>query len=125
MRKLTLLSLFWLGSMTLAVGQELESPNGELEMEFSLESGGMPTYELEYKDETVIEESHLGFELKDAEDLLKNFRIKETKTTSYDETWNPVWGEESEVRNNYNELEVQLVQEGTDREMIIRFRLFK
>lgn len=124
MRKLTLLSLFWLGSMAVAVGQELKSPNGELEMEFSLENGGMPTYELEYKNKNVIEESHLGFDLKNTEDLLKNFRIKNSKTTTFDEIWNPVWGEQNEIRNHYNELEVQLVQEETDRVMIIRFRLF-
>lgn len=124
MKKLNFLSLFWMATLGVASAQELESPNGELEMEFSIKEGGVPAYELEYKDKAVIEESTLGFELKDDEDLLKNFRIKDTKTSTFDETWEPVWGEQSEIRNHYNELEVQLVQEETGREMIIRFRLF-
>ena len=124
MRKLTLLSLSLLSMVTVAGAQELKSPNGEFEMEFSLEEGGMPTYELEYKDKTVIEPSHLGFDLKDKEDLLTDFRIKNTSTSTFDGTWEPVWGEQSEIRNHYNELEVQLVQEGTNREVTLRFRLF-
>ena len=55
---------------------------------------------------------------------MTGFTIKDTKTSTFDETWKPVWGEESSIRNHYNELEVTLNQPSNDRYMIIRFRLF-
>ncbi|GLB51453.1 alpha-glucosidase [Neptunitalea chrysea] len=105
--------------------QELKSPNGNFEMKFALLSDGTPTYELSYKGEEVIKTSKLGLELKDDEkSLLNDFSVTDTKTASFDETWKPVWGEETEIRNHYNELAVTLNQKGTDRIMIVRFRLF-
>ena len=124
MKRALLLSFIWLTAVNIAVAQELKSPDGNLEMEFSLQEDGTPVYQLDYKDKEVIESSKLGLDLKDAEDLLSGFSISSTNTSTFDETWKPVWGETSEIRNNYNELEVQLEQESTDRTMIIRFRLF-
>lgn len=124
MKRALLLSFIWLTAVNIAIAQELKSPDGNLEMEFSLQEDGTPVYQLDYKDKEVIESSKLGLDLKDAEDLLSGFSISSTNTSTFDETWKPVWGETSEIRNNYNELEVQLEQESTDRTMIIRFRLF-
>ncbi|WP_298530795.1 glycoside hydrolase family 97 protein [uncultured Algibacter sp.] len=105
--------------------QELISPDGELIMSFSLKNNGMPTYQLSYKNQEVIKESHLGLELKhDEKSLLNDFTILSTENLTFDETWIPVWGEEKEIRNHYNELAVSLKQEETDRIMLIRFRLF-
>lgn len=56
--------------------------------------------------------------------LMTGFKIKDTRTSTFDEVWRPVWGEESEIRNHYNELEVTLDQPENDRYIIIRFRLF-
>lgn len=106
------------------VGQELESPNGNLELEFSLSETGAPVYELEYKEQTVIEPSNLGFELKKQAPLLEGFKVTDVQKTSFDTTWEPVWGEEKEIRNNYNELAVTLQQEETNRKLLLRFRLF-
>lgn len=117
---LVLLSLFNCGN-----AQELKSPNGELIMQFSLGNDGQPTYQLMYKNQEVIKPSHLGLELRDDEkSLLNDFTITDSNTSTYDETWIPVWGEESQIRNNYNELAVSLKQNETDRIMLIRFRLF-
>lgn len=107
-----------------AVGQKLSSPDGHVVLEFSLNSNGIPTYTLSFKDKAVIKTSNLGFTLKDAENLDSGFTILDTQTTSFDETWKPVWGEESEIRNHYNELLVRLKQESTNRFMHIRFRAF-
>ena len=107
---------------------------------------GAPVYELSYKDKPVIKPSTLGLELKkedankkttfewtertdkdqlDAKtNLMTGFKIKDTSTSTFDETWSPVWGEEKEIRNNYNELAVTLDQPSNDRYMVIRFRLF-
>lgn len=115
-----LLSVF-----NLANSQELKSPNSELTMTFSLENDGTPTYELSYKNKDVIKPSHLGLELKDDEkSLLNDFAILKTENSTFDYTWTPVWGEEKEIRNHYNELAVSLKQNKTNRIVIIRFRLF-
>lgn len=123
--------------------QELLSPNKELIMNFSLKEGGVPVYELSYKGKQVIKPSSLGLELYGEQEkvefgsnvnrltttdpktsLYDNFIIEKADTASHDETWHPVWGEESAIRNHYNELAVTLKQNGTNRRMIIRFRLF-
>ena len=126
--------------------QKLTSPDGNFIMNFSLNQEGAPVYELTYKNKAVIKPSTLGLELKkedankkttfdwkertdkdqlDAKtNLMTGFTIKDTETSTFDETWKPVWGEESEIRNNYNELAVTLEQPENDRYIIIRFRLF-
>lgn len=95
-------------------------------MEFSLQNDGTPTYNLKYKNKEVVKTSKLGLELKDdKKSLLNDFTITDTKTSTFDETWKPVWGEVDHIRNHYNELAVTLNQKGTDRQIIIRFRLFE
>ena len=103
---------------------KLTSPNGQLEMNFSLTEKGEPVYDLTYKGKAVIKPSKLGLELKEAPALMDGFKQIAQAETSFDETWNPVWGEESAIRNHYNELLVTLRQEAHDRNIQIRFRLF-
>ncbi|MFV0153715.1 glycoside hydrolase family 97 protein [Empedobacter falsenii] len=130
--------------MNMVYGQELKSPNGNFVMDFSLSKDGKPTYQLKYKGKDVINPSHLGFEFKtkhkemdfavqdrveddkakDIANFLSGFKIIATKTLTFDETWQPVWGEVDKIRNNFNELAVTVSQSNTDRQMIIRFRLF-
>ncbi len=104
--------------------EKLTSPNGQLEMNFTLTPQGEPLYELTYKGKAVIKPSKLGLELKDAPSLMDGFKLVEQQQTSFDETWQPVWGEESNIRNHYNELLVTLRQEVHNRNIQIRFRLF-
>ncbi|MCW4467593.1 glycoside hydrolase family 97 protein [Flavobacterium sp. MFBS3-15] len=105
--------------------QTLKSPDGNLAMAFKVNESGTPTYSLTYKGKTVISTSRLGLELKnDKNSLLDDFIVSGTKNTSFDETWKPVWGEESAIRNHYNELAVTLDQKNTARQMVIRFRLY-
>ncbi|WP_222983525.1 glycoside hydrolase family 97 protein [Flagellimonas meishanensis] len=121
MKKLILYFLFILPY--LIVGQELASPNGKLQMTFTLEAG-VPTYQLSLDGKEVVKPSTLGLELKEMENLLDGFSIVDTEKSTYDETWNPVWGEQAEIRNHYNELFVQLKQDATERYVNLRFRLF-
>ena len=108
-----------------ALPQQLKSPNGEFSMEFTLLKDGTPTYHLNYKMKEVVKQSKLGLELKDdPKSLLDSFVLTNAQTTSFNETWNTVWGEETQINSHYNELAVTLKQSITDREMIIRFRLF-
>ena len=115
----------WLSIFVFTNAQELKSPNEKLVMTFSLQAGGVPTYNLTYKQKDIVKQSKLGLELKnDKKSLLNDFEIVDTKTSGFDETWNPVWGEVKTIRNHYNELSVTLNQKETNRQMIIRFRLF-
>ena len=127
--------------------QEVKSPDGNIKLNFFLQDEGVPSYTLTYKGKDVIKPSSLGLELRDNSDvnndfndfsvkkedntkkedkvsLLKGFEINDTKTLTFDETWQPVWGEVKNIRNHYNELAVTLNQPSTDRHIIIRFRIF-
>lgn len=123
MKKSILFAVFLLVAVKFSIAQDLKSPNAELEMKFEIQDS-IPVYSLSYKGKDVIKPSKLGLELKDQEDLLTGFSIEGIETTSFDETWKPVWGESREIRNHYNELEVILAQPSTQRKIVIRFRLF-
>ena len=127
--------------------EKLLSPDGNLCMTFSLNKEGTPTYELSYKNKEVIKPSKLGLdlvtedpdkqtsfewtaerksqkELDTKADLYSGFVLKDVQKSSFDETWTPVWGEESSIRNHYNEMAVTLEQPKNERFIVIRFRLF-
>lgn len=124
MKKLLFLLSFCLIA-GVAMSQELKSPDGNFLMKFSIESGGVPTYQLDYKGKAVIKPSKLGLEsFGDKPSFYDNFSITETITATADEVWQPVWGETKNIRNHYNELEVTLTQKDTERVMVLRFRLF-
>ena len=55
--------LFCIGMIS-AQAQQLQSPDKQLVMTFSLLSDGTPSYTLSYKGKEVIKPSTLGFELK-------------------------------------------------------------
>lgn len=101
----------------------LKSPNGNLVVHFDLKDG-IPYYKVEYKNMAVINESSLGLELKDAPALLDGFELVEAQRGTFDETWEPVWGEWKSIRNHYNEMAITLKQSSTDRSILIRFRAF-
>ncbi len=122
MKKSTWLLIF-LFIVNLLHAEELLSPNGNFSLNFKL-IDGVPTYQLNYKENAIIKESKLGIELNDPTSLLADFVVKNISTTTFDETWKPVWGEVKEIRNHYNEMAVELNQTATDRILIIRFRLF-
>lgn len=124
MKSRLILGLFCLVVFGSLQAQKLESPNGNLEMNFSLQEDGTPVYNLEFEGQTIIEKSKLGLELKEGQPLTANFSIENTEESTFDETWTPVWGEESEIRNHYNELVVHLDQEDSERKLVLRFRLF-
>lgn len=113
--------------------QTVSSPNGAINVSFSLTDGGRPTYEMTYKGRPVVKPSHLGLELaKDKHatkgfaetSLMDGFTESHSEVSSFDETWKPVWGETATIRNHYNELLVSLSQDHTGRQMNIRFRVY-
>ena len=122
MRKIIFLMSIFAAHLTMA--QQQSSPDGSVMLSFSLKSDGTPSYKVTYKNKPVINESTLGFTLKKAEPLTNNFKVVDTKKSTFKETWKPVWGEESEILNHYNELLVSLEQNNTNRKMNIRFRVY-
>ena len=132
MKKLNVLVMGLLLPM-LAAAQTVKSPNGNVSVTFSLTEKGQPTYEMSYKGKTVCKPSHLGLELakdkhasKGMEEtsLMDGFTETGSKTSTFDETWKPVWGETATIRNNYNEMEVNLNQASSKRNITIRFRVY-
>ena len=107
-----------------AMAESITSPNGQLQLNFSVNSQGEPVYELFYKGKAVIKPSKLGLELKNDPGLMNGFTLADTQTSTFDETWEPVWGEVKQIHNHYNEMAVTLDQKAQDRNIIIRFRLF-
>ena len=110
--------------------EKQSSPNGDIKVEFD-DVEGIPQYSITYKGKEVIKPSRLGIELVDDYSLTENFKIKKARKSSFDETWAPVWGENSTIRNQYKELEVQLEQSNPDkpkreglRYVTIRFRVY-
>ena len=116
----------WLFAYTFSPvkAQELVSPNGKVVLSFSLTKEGTPSYKISYKNKSVIKESTLGFLLKKGESLNAHFKVVDSKRTTFKETWRPVWGEESDILNHYNELCVFLEQTTTHRKMNLRFRVY-
>ncbi|WP_071145612.1 glycoside hydrolase family 97 protein [Bacteroides ihuae] len=121
--KMACLLLSLLLSMA-ATAESITSPNGLLKLNFSLSSKGEPSYELSYKNKVVIKPSKLGLELKNEQGLMNGFALTDAKTSTFDETWTPVWGEVKQIRNHYKELAVTLNQQAQSRDIVIRFRLF-
>ena len=133
--KMKKIQLFFIALMLpmIVAAQTIKSPDGKVNLTFSLTGNGVPTYSMTYKNKAVIKPSHLGLELaknKHASkciketDLMDGFTVADTKTSTFDETWKPVWGETSTIRNNYNEMAVTLNQESSNRNIIIRFRVY-
>ena len=117
----------------LLLAQQVKSPNGNVVVSFSLTDNGVPTYQVSYKGKAVIKPSHLGLELTPskhdgikAEDtnLMNGFKVTKTETSTFKETWKPVWGETNSILNHYNEMAVSLTQEHPNRTIIVRFRVY-
>lgn len=116
----------------MATAQTVTSPNGNVEVKFSLDNGRL-TYEMTYKGKAVVKPSHLGLELvktkhaskgMEETDLMDGFTVTDTQTSTFDETWKPVWGQTATIRNHYNEMAVTLNQPASKRNIVIRFRVY-
>ena len=81
----------------------LRSPDGQLELKFAVVNG-VPEYTLDRAGKAVVLPSRLGYTLLDRESLDGGFTLTDSAFNSFDETWEPVWGEEASIRNHYNEL---------------------
>ena len=124
----------------ISAAEKLTSPDGDISLTFDIRDG-RPTYSVDFKGKEVIAPAGLGFDLfsesgrnsfdhqgkkagADALSLKDGFELVSTARESIDETWHPVWGEETEIRNTYNEMAVTLRQQEFDRTMIVRVRVY-
>ncbi|SHE72612.1 glycoside hydrolase family 97 protein [Dysgonomonas macrotermitis] len=118
-----LFAFFFIGSTLSA--QVLTSPDNNLILTFELNDNGTPVYNLRYKGKTVMEKSKMGFVINNApRPFSEGFSVISVSNGSSDQTWNPVWGENKEIRDHHNEMLVSLIQKGTNWKLDIRFRLF-
>ena len=104
--------------------ETLLSPGGKVCVEAGVDANGTPVYSMRFEGKEVIRPSRLGFELGTGAPLLDGFTIHSVKNRSFDETWTPVWGEEAQIRNHYNEMLVCFEQKSSARKMNVRFRAF-
>lgn len=106
--------------------QTVESPDGNVKLNFELSDKGVPTYSVSFENEEIIKPSTMGFELKDAAPMLAGFKVDGVSKDSGDETWVPVWGENDSIRDHYNALTVNLSQQVGDtlRKLDIQFRVY-
>ena len=118
-----LMCLVCLGLAGRVHASEVTSPNGEMKLTFTLRDS-KPYYSVSFRGKPVIKPSRLGYELHNAESLLEGFTQTGEKTSTFDETWTPIWGENKTIRNHYKELLVNLIQEKTGRVMNLRFRVY-
>ena len=118
-----LMCLVCLGLAGRVQASEVTSPNGEMKLTFTLRDS-KPYYSVSFRGKPVIKPSRLGYELHNADNLLEGFTQTGEKTSTFDETWTPVWGENKTIRNHYKELLVGLIQEKTGRVMNLRFRVY-
>ena len=118
-----LMCLVCLGLAGRVHASEVTSPSGEMKLTFTLRDS-KPYYSVSFRGKPVIKPSRLGYELHNAESLLEGFTQTGEKTSTFDETWTPIWGENKTIRNHYKELLVNLIQEKTGRVMNLRFRVY-
>jgi hypothetical protein len=104
---------------------QLSSPDGAIQITFSIDEEGRPTYEVALGETPVILPSHLGFEFKDQASLGNGMAVVSHSETEQNETWTPVWGEDKEVVNHYKELSVELEETAApNRKMTLLFRAY-
>ena len=117
-----------------------QSPDGNIVVNVDVKDG-VPVYNVMFHGKVVIPESRLGLELVSAKaggdfnnfdnkrvvdqnSLYDGFSMLTARYQSHDETWQPVWGEETSIRNHYNEMAVTFNQAAFDRYIVVRFRVY-
>ena len=96
---------------SLQIETEIASPNGKIKVAFNVDDEGAMSYNVKVDDNIFIDDSQLGFEAKDGLNLKDAFEIIDVNFSSKDETWTQIWGENKIIRNHYNEMSVDLLNE--------------
>ena len=103
----------------------VNSPDGSIQAQFIMNESGVPGYRILHKGSPVIDTSHLGFELKNAPGLHSGWKITQTTRKSVNNTWQMLWGEQRNVANHYNQLNIKLKEKNApNRKMNVIFRVY-
>lgn len=118
-------SLVVWGSQSYSQGTAATISMNKVQLGFRLNSQGSPMYEVAYGGQVVVKPSSLGFKLNNGTQLHNDFQVVQIDSSLVDETWKPVWGEVSQIRNHYKQLTVQLQQKTAPHlRLNINFRVF-
>ncbi|POY35008.1 alpha-glucosidase [Solitalea longa] len=121
---LMLVCASFVGCKSTAQILSVKSPDGTLNVSFQLKDG-VPYYNIGKRNFSVVNDSKMGFILKDIPSLDKDFKIIDSKTGTFDQTWTQPWGEVKDIRNNYKSLVVSLQEKkGLKRKMNIVFKVY-
>ena len=123
MKKIFVAAIAMMMALTVSAIEQ-KSPNGNIVLNVELNEQGTPVYHVSYKGQEIVKPSKLGIELNEENSLMDQFRINKTSTSTFDETWQPVWGESRDIRNHYNELLVEMEKPSNGRFMNLRFRVY-
>jgi len=116
--------LLFVFSFSAISAQQIQSPSKEIDVEFSISAAGEPTYQISYKGKEVIKASKLGISLKDDTSLTQGFKIVNKEEISVDEAWDPVLGEQTSIKNRYNQTSFYLLQKETNRKLDVVFKVY-
>jgi len=104
---------------------QISSPDKKIELKFLVNEKGQVGYLIDFQNKRVIDTSYFGFDFKDQNPFGENLEVINSFTSTFDETWETVWGEQRFIRNNYNELKVELKEKSKDRRnCYVVFRVF-
>lgn len=99
-----------LSLVTATRAAELHSPNGRVGVSVELKDG-RPVWSVAFDGTNFVQGGQLGMET--APDKFSGkYKLLGTVIVSNDTTWKPVWGNLSQVRDNYRELTVKLRKTG-------------
>lgn len=128
MKKLALSLLSLICGVGAFAGEKIASPNGDVVVDFQLTESGRPTYSVSFMEEEIIRPSALGFRLKNAVALADGFKVDSISSGNIDESWTPVWGENSCIANHYSYMIIHMTQSVNQnvatRKMDVEFRAY-
>ncbi len=104
--------------------QQIQSPSKEIAVEFSISPGGEPVYHVSYKGKEVVKDSKMGISLKDETSLTEGFSLVSKENSTFNENWKPVLGEQSIIKNHYNQAVFHLIQKETNKKLDIVFKVY-
>jgi glucan 1,4-alpha-glucosidase len=128
-QKKSLLILSFLIAVFIADAQEakvITESMGNIKLSFMLDENGRPQYSVYYKQKPVINPSQLGFILENKKSFNSNFVLLSSDKKTADETWKPVWGEVSSIRNHYSQFIFHLQEKNAPKRLLdIVFKVFE